>query len=400
MTLTRQQNFLAAALSRAWRRVGLRLNRPDIQSISGLILVIYTVFLALAFATSANGRTVFGPELGADFGAFYVAGKIANTVAPDRIYDRNLQRRFYREIFPMAEEGEELPYVNAPFFAAPLPLLARLPYAWAYLVWLLFSLGLYVAGFTLLWRTLDNLPNEIRWAALLLSLSFMPFLVECLAGGQTSAFGFFSLALAISCERRGRPMMSGAALALCLYKPTLLILILPMLVVTRRFSTMAGFAIGGLFLAVVSLLVVGWEGCVDYVRMLLFFTDASTGAATVLKSWKYVDVNSFFRLLLNNHTYLRWIATGAAFLLVLPLLLRFWRKTSRKSENDQNMVWAFTLTWTLVLNLYVGIYDATLVVLSVLLTTNVFYRQVSNHHCELPPASLQDKKLSKIRSTL
>lgn len=181
-------------------------------------------------------------------------------------------------------------------------------------------------------------------------------------------------------------MIGGAALALCLYKPSLLLLILPMLIVTRRFSTMAGFAIGGLFLALVSLLVVRWEGCVDYVRMLLFFTDASTGAAPVLKSWKYVDVNSFFRLLLNHHSYLRWIATGATFLLALPLLFRFWRKADRKSENDQSLVWAIILTWTLVLNLYLGIYDATLVTLSVLLTTNVFYRRAGNHQCELAPA--------------
>ncbi|MGH9853500.1 MAG: glycosyltransferase family 87 protein, partial [Blastocatellia bacterium] len=222
--------------------------------------MVYSIALGASFATQASGRTVFGPQLGADFGAYYIAGKIFNSVSPGRIYDRDLQRKFYHELFPSAPPGEELPYVNAPFFALPFPVLARLEYPLAYLIWILISLGLYVSGFTLLWRTLDAMPEDTYLVALLLALSFMPFLAECLAGGQTSAFGFFFLALAISCERRGRPLMSGAALSLCLYKPTLLLLILPMLVITRRFSTIAGFVIGGLLLAATSLLVVGWQG--------------------------------------------------------------------------------------------------------------------------------------------
>jgi hypothetical protein len=179
--------------------------------------------------------------------------------------------------------------------------------------------------------------------------------------------------------------MSGAALSLCLYKPTLLLLILPMLVVTRRFSTIAGFVIGSLLLAATSLLLVGWQGCLEYIRMLLFFTDASTSAASGLKSWKYVDVNSFFRLLLGSHVYLRWLFVAAAFLVVLPLLFRFWLKADRGSENDRSLVWAGVLTWTLVLNIYLGIYDTTLVVLSVLLTIHVLYRRANGLQFELAP---------------
>jgi len=45
----------------------------------------------------------------------------------------------------------------------------------------------------------------------------------------------------------------------------------------------------------------------------------------------------------------------------------------RKAEDERDLLWAATLTWTLVLNLYLGIYDTTLVVLSVLLFTNFLY---------------------------
>src|SRR5262249_3750984 len=152
-----------------------------------------------------------------------------------------------------------------------------------------------------------------------------------------------------------------------------------------RFSTLVGFAVGCLFLALVSLFAVGWAGCWEYIKMLLFFTQATTGAGTVFRDWKYVDVASFFRLLLRGHVYLRWALTGAAFLLVLPLLFRFWWKADRTREPIQSMVWAFTITWTLVLNLYLGIYDTTLVILSLLLTANTDYRRANNDGSGLSP---------------
>src|SRR6185295_20283569 len=100
--------------------------------------------------------------------------------------------------------------------------------------------------------------------------------VECLAGGQTSALAFFCLALAINQERRGHYILSGLALSLCAYKPTLLLLVVPMLFFTRRHSTLLGFVAGCAVLAVVSLLVVGRQGCLGYINTLLYFTNAST----------------------------------------------------------------------------------------------------------------------------
>jgi hypothetical protein len=361
-----------------------RLNRPYIQFICILVLAVYLVVLVMSFATNVRGRTIFGPYLGADFGAYYIAGKIFNTRSADQIYDAMLHHRLYQEQFPDMPSDSQLPYVNAPFFVLPFTILARMPYSWAYLLWLLLSLALYVAGLTLIWRTLDGIPRDAWLTSLLLALSFMPFLVECLAGGQTSAVGFFCLAFAISSERRGYHILSGLAISLCAYKPTLLLLAVPMLLITRRYKALLGFVAGCGLLGLLSLLVVGREGCLGYINSLLYFTNASTSAASGLRSWKYVDVNSFFRLLMGHHTFLRWTMMAAVFLIVLPLLFRLWWQSNPGRRADQSLVWALTLTWTLVLNLYVGIYDSTLVVLSVLLTTDVMYRRIESDQLWLP----------------
>lgn len=361
-----------------------RLNRPYIQFICVFVLAVYLVILVVSFATNVRGRTIFGPYLGADFGAYYIAGKIFNTRSPDQIYDATLHHRLYQEQFPDVPSDSQLPYVNAPFFILPFTMLARLPYSWAYFSWIVLSLSLYLAGFGVLWRTLDGIPRDAWLTSLLLALSFMPFLVECLAGGQTSAVGFFCLALAISSERRGYHILAGLAISLCAYKPTLLLLAVPMVLITRRYKTLLGFVAGGGLLGLVSLLVVGRQGCLGYINSLLYFTNASTSAASGLRSWKYVDVNSFFRLLMGQHTFLRWAMTAAVFLTVLPFLIRVWWQSNLERREEQSFVWALTLTWTLVLNLYVGIYDSTLVVLSVLLTTDVMYRRVKGDQLWLP----------------
>src|SRR5262245_47505067 len=200
-----------------------RLKQDDIRGLCSLLLAIYLLMTGVSFVTAARnqGQTIFGQVLGADFPAFYVAGKIINEYGTKRLYDRDWQAQLYLNLFPFEESNVRLPYLNAPFFVLPFPLLAKLPYAWAYLVWFLISLVLYVVGFTLLWRSLESLPPEAYRTGLIVALSFMPFLVECLAGRQSSAFGFFCLVLALVCERRGKFFLSGMALALLAYKPTM-----------------------------------------------------------------------------------------------------------------------------------------------------------------------------------
>ena len=348
-----------------------RLNQSYIRKIAILVLAVYFIVLTVSFATAKRGKTIFGPFLGADFGAFYVAGQIFNQHGPANIYDGSLHRRLYKENFPDAPLDEELSYANAPFFIVPFIFLSRLPYAWAYLIWLVISLSLYVAGFSILWRSLQTLPGEIWLTSLLVALSFWPFLVECLAGGQTSAFGFFCLALAIALEPRSK-FWSGAVLALCAYKPTLLFLVVPMLLVTGRWLTLIGVAAGNLVLALLSFSLVGMQGCINFINRLLFYSSAASNTAAGLRSWKYVDINAFMRLLVPHHAHIRWAITAAIVLLVIPFLVSAWWRL--RGDSQRQLLWALTLTWTPVLNIYMGIYDSTILVLAGLLLTAEFYR--------------------------
>jgi hypothetical protein len=244
--------------------------------------------------------------------------------------------------------------------------------------------------------------------------------MECWLGGQLSALAFLWVTLAIVWEVRGRSILSGAALGMCLYKPTLIILLLPMLIVARRWWNLLGVGLSALFLSLLSLMTVGPKISSSYIDALLGFTGTTTGTGMVRKDFKFIDLNFFFRNLFGGPT-----VAGKVLVLVIaaiPLIYLFiawWRLGSllggksetrnSKSEGEtrtdeaeignancnmhsdrentatiQGLLWASTITWTMTINVYMGIYDMILIVPGLLWMADVFYRE-KNHLDEYFP---------------
>jgi Glycosyltransferase family 87 len=346
-----------------------------------VVLTVFVMLMAVSFLTALQdeGQTVFGPTLGGDFPAFYVAGKLVNEQGAEQLYNHAVQIASYHELFPRQDPDAHLWYQNAPFFVAPFLLLAHLPYAWAYLCWLLLTLALYAGGFTLLWRESGALPQSAYRTALILALSFMPFLVECAAGGQTSAFGFFVLALAIVLERRGQLLASGAVLALMLYKPTLLAVIGPMILLTRRWQTLAGMTAGVAGLLALSALMLGVNVTLGWLQTMVDFaqraTSGASGAESGMKIWKYVDANAFARGIWDGNEVLRWLTAGGIVATVLWMIVPAWWRRRTEMADSREADWALAIAWTPVLNVYMGIYDVTLVVVSAVLLAALQWRR-------------------------
>jgi hypothetical protein len=294
-------------------------------------------------------------QVGGDYQAFYNAGIIFNTQPHGRLYDLALQDALYES--QARDSKGSLPFAYAPFFVLPCAVSARLPYIWAYLVWSLGSILLLCAGYTLVWRALDH-PNHWYLAGLLAALAFPPFEFYTLLGGQTSAFGFFGVALAFFLQRNRREVGAGLALSLLLYKPPLLLLFLPMLAVTRQWRLLGGFVSGAAVLSLLSLLLVGTSGLAGYVTVLKLFYKAGISPTEVFQTWKYVDIGSALRLLTNKPP---GAIRLAILILVFPFLYFAWRKIGKAP-----LSWGIAIAGTLLLNLYSPIYDCTLLIFSVM----------------------------------
>lgn len=341
---------------------------PDKIRFYCLVFLIVNVALVMVrFATVTDGQSAFGYPLARDYSAFYVAGKIANERSFVSVYDLKLQTEQYHELLPKEPADAQLPYVNPPFALLVFSLLSRLPYAWAFAAWLVISLGLYAAGLWLLLRTSTRLPPYARTTALSLALAFAPFLVYCWGLGQLTSVGFFCLALAIYLERSGRPLLCGLALSLCLYKPPLLILVVPMLVLTGRFRALAGLLTGTVALIAVSALLVGWQGLQFYATVLHNFQQWKATANTVSQTSLYVDLRTAFKLFIDAHPASQ-IVVLAVYVGGLLLLAWSWWRVRRHP-----LAWALTITWSLVLNVYTPLYDAALLVIPAVLVADHLY---------------------------
>jgi hypothetical protein len=350
-----------------------RLERDKVRFVCFAILAMNLVLAAVSFMTFDGTATLLGPAPGIDFAGFYTAGKILNQYPPHRLYDFELQDAVFHQLLPALPPEEKLPFVYPPFFALVFRPLALMPYLWACLAWMLIQAALYLAGLAVIWRHREAFPAAERSTALLLALSFGPF-IECWLSGQTSACGFAAMALALRCETSRRPFGLGLCLALCLYKPPFLLLIAPMLIIARSWRALGGLALGGLVLATISLLAVGWRGCLAYVDQLTAFSQAMKSGVVAFPSWKFVDLDHFLGMLLGGHSRFQIIAGVVASLVVLPFLAGSWWAFERSGRDSRMLTWSATLTWTLIMNMYIGVYDAILIVPGVFIVADAVYR--------------------------
>lgn len=344
------------------------------------VLALVSMFLLSNFRPGILQQEYFG----GDFPTFFRVGKILRNYPAEMIYDQDLNEKLHLEIRP-SDGMLRLPFVNPPFIALLFYALGGLTYATAFACWLVLSAALYGAGLLLLTRPETSRPTskpsgDMLITALLLACAFEPFIYETWLGGQLSSIGFLAVALAIFAERRERPFLSGIALALCLYKPTLLAGILPMLLLTRRIRTLLGSAMGCLLLTGFMLVTTGPASLERFIAVAFRHRALSMGDAGVFKVIKFVDLNMFSYVLAGRYSRVL-LALIAPFLLYVAWRLgRFWWRTGPDPSRGA-MPWALALVWGCLINIYVPIYDTVLVVIACMLAFPVALRHA---HGEVP----------------
>jgi len=295
-----------------------------------------------------------------DFPAFYNAGRILDTYPWSSLYSREIQERLYIDLVPGTSPGDPkvLFFSYSPFFALLFAPIALLPYKLALPCWSIISFMLFAVGFLRIWNA-SGLPARDKLSAFLIALSFLPFYAWCLLTGQSSAFGFFALALAIALDLKGKLFASGLALSLLLYKPPLLILFLPMLLITGRRRTFAGFCAGGVALGSLSLAMIGSSGLPAYFEMVRTFSALKiTGRR---RTFHEIDIFSFLLSVFHHRVWLTVAVTLGISVLVFAVLAKEWVRRPDRA-------WSLAIPWTIILNLYFLTYDSTILILAVLLT--------------------------------
>jgi hypothetical protein len=303
-----------------------------------------------------------------DFVYFYGTGSIAAEHSVYEVYDLRLQLEVFNKILPL-HDGKYGPSPYPPFVPLFFRQFARMPFSYAYALWVCISILLYSAGLALALR--DFFPRRRLEGSLFIcfALSFYPFLFSTLFNGQLSCVAFLVVVISLSREERGQPFQSGLALALLTYKPTLLLLIVPMLLITRRFRTFMGFIAGTIGLICLSTLIAGPRVWTAYLRFLNSFAHVSgVYGHSALNTWKFNDFNSFSYAVAGGRTPVGLFVLAFISMVALVCLgVLLWR-TANGSQPELRLAWATTLTWSMLLNVYYPIYDTILIAVSIMLS--------------------------------
>ena len=189
--------------------------RREAQAMAWVAIAIGVILCGVSVRLGLQGRSFLGRPLGGDFVEFYTVGKVLNNYAPALIYDLELETSLQHASQPSMPDTQMLIFAHTPFIASLFRPFALLPYAWAYVAWLVFSAGLYLAALALLFRTV-RLNADDRKTGFLLALSSTPFLFETWIGGQMSVVVFAIWVLFFWCLDSDRRVLAGFVLALCL----------------------------------------------------------------------------------------------------------------------------------------------------------------------------------------
>jgi len=303
-----------------------------------------------------------------DFVYFYGIGHIVNDYPAARLYDYGLQLQVFNEIYkPPTRAYGPSPY--PPFVALFFSMFARVGFRIAFFLWVACSLILYGVGIVAAVK--DFFPGERIKISLTLcfAVAFYPFFWGIFVNGQLTSVAVFAVGLAVYLERRSRLFESGLALSILAYKPTLLVLLVPMLFVTRRFRTLAGFATGLAALMVVGTGVGGIQIWPEYAKFLRLFGELTgMNGQSALLQYKFVDLNSFLQAVLGGRTSaVSGILIAITGVVTATAAVLLWR-SAEGGKAAQSLAWAATITWTLLLNVYVPMYDSVLVVIGAMLT--------------------------------
>ena len=301
-----------------------------------------------------------------DFVYFYGIGHLANEHSAARLYDYGMQLKIFNETEPL-RDGTWGPSPYPPFVAIFFCPFARLPFRFAYLLWLGISLVLFTLGIRVTVK--GTFPKERLKGSLAfcLALAYPPFLMNTLINGQLASLAVCSVGVAIALERRSKPFISGLALSVLTYKPTLLVLLLPMLLLTRRLKTLVGFVTGTVMLVLVSTAFMGvqvWPVYADFLRR--FGQLSQTEGRSALLRWQFVDLNSLSYAVPGGRSRAGLIILISVVAIVAVWLAALLWRSSAGSKPVQSLAWATVLTWTLVLNIYVPIYDSVLLTIALI----------------------------------
>jgi hypothetical protein len=202
-----------------------------------------------------------------DFTIYYMSGLLLRNSQAPNLYNLSAQYRTQLTFAHVPIRQGPLPYNHPPFEAllfVPFTLLAYWP---AYLLWTALNLAMLALSVIILRRQFRELALVSPLILGLGAIAFFPAVIGIFQGQDVILLELLFV-LAMVSLNQGKDARAGAFLAAGLFLPHLVMPVVVLFAV-RRWRVLVGFAPVTLLLAIVSVLIMGWRGPLDYLQFVL-----------------------------------------------------------------------------------------------------------------------------------
>lgn len=328
-----------------------------------LLATVLTLSLFLHLVTLWREKDNIAAAHG-DFIIFYTGAQMVLDGKARNLYDLNLQKD-YQAGFDVPFRPDPLPY-NHPAYELLLFLpLARLSYTDAFIGWAAFNILLVMGIARLLASVIDR---ENRKLAALLCAAFFP-VTATIWHGQDSILSAFLLSSALVSLRRGHTGLAGIVLALGLYKPQLVVPIAVVFALKRRWEVVLPFVGAGGFLVCISILMTGWSGALQYIRLLSWINQTHYA----IDPLNMANLRGLFENLshiMGIPRVILFVMTAAGSILTVYWSSLQWKEHGFSSNSMFDLFFSHLVATTLLASYHLYIHDLTLLLIPLVALLN------------------------------
>jgi hypothetical protein len=255
------------------------------------VVAVVLIYVAQVVLDIVWGN-LFG-NFGVDFAAFWSAGHIANQYGYGAVYDLDVvaqvQRQFLPERALIPDTVRILPTAYLPLFLLPFQVLAMLPPASAAAIWIALNL---LGSVLYIGRCAARMGgSRVRALLPLLLMISLPVFQNAFLG-QSNLWLMICVGEFILAQAAGREVRSGAWLAGLLLKPQCLFLIVPAVLLQRRWKSAVGMLLAGASIILSSWLLAGTDALTSLSRLWMGYVgDLPTSDPQLMMNWRMIGIH-------------------------------------------------------------------------------------------------------------
>ncbi|MEK7572227.1 MAG: glycosyltransferase family 87 protein [Patescibacteria group bacterium] len=252
-----------------------------------------------------------------DFRAFYTGGLLIRHGVQEDFYNLQTQYDWQHMLFPSLEKSKLYPFFNPPFVALGYSLLTFFPLVAAYTLLSIINALIFLLCCFFLFKKIDK--NRQSFFAIFILL-FLPVYIV-FAQGQSSFMLLLGLILSWFYFKKNKPFLAGVSLAFLIIKPQLLLLPVLLLLWKRQWRALLGIVSVGVLLFILSWVLIGWTGLVQYSQLLL--ASSSMGEQYGIHPMVQPTIRGFMQLVFLT-PFLQDIWIPLSIGIIGVIILSFW----------------------------------------------------------------------------